>query len=186
MSTAEKITTADQLFRLPRGEFRYELVGGEPRMMSPAGPEHGAITQNVGWRLAKHVQEHKLGQTFAAETGFLIGRDPDTVRAPDVAFVSSAQLNRCGITATYYPEAPALVVEVVSPDDTAEAVDSKVHSWLAAGTKMAWVIYPKGRTVTVYHSLDNIQVLTDQDTLSGESVVPGFECQIADSFAGLN
>ncbi|MCG8449958.1 MAG: Uma2 family endonuclease [Pirellulales bacterium] len=182
MSTAEKITTAEELIQLPRGEFRYELVKGELRMMSPASSEHGAITQNISWRLAKYVHENNLGQTFTAETGFLIEHDPDTVRAPDVSFVSNEQLERHNISAAYYPEAPELAVEVVSPKDTAEEIDSKARCWLGAGTRLVWVIYPKGRTVTVYRSLNNIQVLNEQDSLSGESVVPGFVCAIADLF----
>lgn len=182
MSTATRITTAAELLRLPRGKFRYELIEGELRTMSPAGYEHGVIAQNLGWRLAKHVMENGLGQVPTAETGFLLEQAPDTVLAPDVSFVSKGQLKRCGMPKAYFPEAPALAVEVVSPNDTAEEVDGKIRYWLAAGTKLAWVIYPKGRTVTVYRSLDDIQVLSEQDSLSGESVVPGFTCAIADLF----
>ena len=83
------------------------------------------------------------------------------------------------------PEAPVLAVEVVSPDDTAEEVDAKIRSWLAAGTKLAWVLYPRGRTVTVYRSLDDIHVLTEKDQLKGDPVVPGFTCAIADLFSGI-
>jgi len=182
MSTATRVTTAAELLRLPRGEFRHELIAGELITMSPAGYQHGVIAQNLGWRLAKHALETGEGQVPTAETGFLLERNPDTVRAPDVAFVSDEQLQRCGVPTAYFPEAPALAVEVVSPDDTAEAVDSKIRDWLAAGTQLAWVIYPKGRTVTVYRSLDDIQVLSEKDSLSGESVVPGFSCAIADLF----
>jgi len=185
MSTATRITTATELLSLPRGEFRYELIQGELRTMSPAGFEHGVIAQRLGARMQMYVEEQDLGTVPTAETGFVLERDPDTVRAPDVAFVSKEQLDRCGMTKAYFPEAPALAVEVVSPDDTAEEVDSKIRDWLAAGTKLAWVIYPKGRTVTVYRSLDDIQVLSEQDLLSGESVVSGFECAIADLFPAV-
>jgi len=182
MSTATRVTTATQLLRLPRGEFRHELIQGELRTMSPAGSAHGFIIGNLSAILGHYILQNKLGLIAGAETGFLIEQDPDTVRAPDVAFVRNSQLERCGTPLAYFPEAPVLAVEVVSPDDTAEAVDLKIRSWLAAGTKLAWVIYPKGRTVTVYRSLDDIQVLSEQDSLSGESVVPGFECAIADLF----
>ena len=174
--------TATELLRLPRGEFRHELIQGELCTMSPAGSNHGFIIGNLSVILGHYVLQNKLGLIAGAETGFLIEQAPDTVRAPDVAFVSNAQLERCGTPLAYFPEAPVLAVEVVSPDDSAEAVDSKIRSWLAAGTKLAWVIYPKGRTVTVYRSLNDIEVLGEQDSLSGESVVPGFTCAIADLF----
>ena len=185
MSTAEKTMTADELIRMADDGWRYELVEGELRKISPPGSQHGAIALDLGWRLAQFVNQNKLGQVFAAETGFLISRDPDTVRAPDVAFVSKSQIQRCGLPVSYYPEAPALVVEVVSPDDTAEEVDSKMRCWLNAGTQLAWVVYPGGRTITVYRSLDDIRVLTEADTLSGENVVPGFECPVADIFQSI-
>ena len=182
MSTAARITTADQLLRMPDDGSRYELIEGELIKMTPAGFEHGVVTQNLSWLLTKFVREQGLGLVPTAETGFYLSRDPDTVRAPDVAFVPSSQLKRCGMPTSYFPEAPALVVEVVSPDDTAEKVDAKIRSWLSAGTELAWVVYPGGRTVTVYRSLDDIRVLTEQDQLDGESVVPGFQCRIADIF----
>lgn len=182
MSTSSHITTAAELLRLPRGQGRHELIQGELQMMSPAGFEHGAIAQRLGTKLSMHVDEKQLGVVLTAETGFVLSRNPDTVRAPDVSFVSNKQLERCGMPQAYFPEAPALAVEVVSPDDTAEAVDGKIRDWLTAGTKLAWVIYPKGRTATVYRSLEDICVLSEQDSLAGDSVVPGFTCVIADIF----
>jgi Uma2 family endonuclease len=182
MSTAAKPMTADELLRLSDDGYRYELIEGELRKMSPPGYEHGIVGQSLAWRLAAFVHQHDLGQVSAAETGFVLGRDPDTVRAPDVAFVSKEQIQRCGSPVSYFPEVPALAVEVVSPDDTAEEVDSKIRHWLSAGTKLAWVVYPRGRTVTIYRSLDDIRVLTDKEQLDGEDVVPGFQCRIADIF----
>jgi Uma2 family endonuclease len=182
MSTAERVTTADQLLRMPDDGYRYELIAGELIKMIPAGFEHGIITQNLSELLSQYVRKNSLGVVPTAETGFFLSRDPDTVRAPDVAFVPNSQLKRCGMPTSYFPEAPALVVEVVSPDDTAEKVDAKIRSWLSAGTQLAWVVYPGGRTVTVYRSLDDIRVLTEQDQLDGESVVPGFQCRIVDIF----
>jgi Uma2 family endonuclease len=182
MSTAAKIMTAEELLRLPDDGYRYELIEGELRKMTPPGYEHGIVGQSLAWRLAAFVHQHQLGHVPLAETGFLIGHDPDTVRAPDVSFVSMTQVQRCGLPVSYFPEAPALAVEVVSPDDTAEEVDSKIRQWLAAGTKLAWVVYPRGRTVTVYRSLEDIRVLTDKDQLDGEDVVHGFQCQVADIF----
>jgi len=185
MSTAEKLTTADELLRLPRGQFRYELVKGELHTMSPAGFEHGVIAQGIGTRLGMYVRDHDLGLVAGAETGFLIDRDPDTVLAPDAAFIRQARLDEIGLPKSFFPEAPTLVVEVASPGDTIEEVDTKIRRWLSAGAELAWVVNPSGRTVTIYRALDDIQVLTEKDTLSGDSVVPGFECRVADLFTGL-
>lgn len=185
MSIALRTMTAEELLRLPEDGYRYELLEGELQQMSPPGFQHGVVGEELASRLAEFARTHAIGRVTSAETGFLLARDPDTVRAPDIAFVCKEQLDRCGVPAGYFPEAPALAVEVVSPGDTAEEVDSKVRSWLAAGTQLAWVVYPGGRTVTVYRSLHDIHVLTEQDKLTGNSVVPGFECAVTDLFSGI-
>ena len=184
MSTALRTMTADELLRMPEDGYRYELIEGELHQMAPPGSQHGFVGQKLGWRLAQYVELNDLG-AVSGETGFLLSRNPDTVRAPDASFLTKEQLTRCGMPVGYYPEAPTLVVEVVSPGDTAEEVDSKVRYWLASGTQLAWVVYPRGRTVTVYRSLDDIHVLTEKDKLTGNSVVPGFECAVADLFSGI-
>jgi Uma2 family endonuclease len=108
------------------------------------------------------------------------------VLAPDVSFVRKARISVSGIPKEYFPEAPALVVEIVSPGDTAEEVDDKLRRWLAAGVELGWVIYPRGRTVTVYRSLDDIRILMANDSLDGEDDVPGFRCQVGDLFSALS
>ena len=178
--------TANELFRMPAEKsWRCELVEGELRRMTPAGSEHGVVSMEITMRLAQHVRDHRLGKVFSSETGFLISRDPDTVLAPDGAFVRQERLDEVGIPKAFFPEAPALVVEVVSPGDTVEEVDLKMRRWLTAGVELAWVVHPGGRTATVYRSTENIQVLTQNDTLVGDQVAPGFECRVADLFAGL-
>jgi Uma2 family endonuclease len=111
-----------------------------------------------------------------------MGSDPDTVLAPDCSFVRKERIGVLGIPKEYFPEAPALVVEVVSPGDTAEEVDDKIRRWFAAGAELGWVVYPRGRTATVYHGLDDIRVLMADDTLDGGAVVPGFRCRVGDLF----
>ena len=111
--------------------------------MTPAGNEHGKIAMSVAWRLAQHVEAHGLGAVYAAETGFRLASDPDTVRAPDAAFVSQARLDAVGAVAGYWPGAPDLVVEVVSPGDRYGEVAEKVADWLAAGTQMVVVVEPQ-------------------------------------------
>jgi Uma2 family endonuclease len=185
MSTAARLITADELLGMPADGFRYELVEGELRQMTPAGYEHGDIVGELHWRIGEFVHRHRLGRVLAAETGFLLSRNPDTVRAPDIAFIRAERRKVLGAPRGFFPEAPALVVEAVSPSDTVYELDAKMRNWLTAGVELGWVITPSARMVTVYRSQDDIQVLTEKDVLTGENVWPGFECAIADLFASL-
>jgi len=136
----------------------------------------------VAGPLDNHVTANKLGAVYAAETGFLISSDPDTVRAPDVAFVSQRRLDEIGDVEGYWPGAPDLVVEVISPSDTHTEVEEKVFEWLGAGALMVVVVNPRKRSVTVYRSLVDIRVLTESDRLDGGDVVPGWTMPVKDIF----
>ncbi len=120
---------------------------------------------------------------YAAETGFRLSTDPDTVRAPDVAFVSQARVETVGEVEGFWPEAPDLAVEVVSPGDSYTDVEEKVFAWLDAGTKMVVVINPRQRSATVYKSPSDITALAEADILDGGDVVPGFELAVREIFA---
>jgi Uma2 family endonuclease len=133
--------------------------------------------------LGRFVEEHQLGRMFMAETGFLIARDPDTVRAPDIAFIRSDHLPDDEPRETYWPGAPDLAVEVVSPGDTVGEVGEKVRDWLDAGSMAVWVVDPRAQTITVYRSPTDIDILTVKDELEGGDVVPGFRCAVAEVFA---
>ena len=183
MSTEVQLMTADELLALPRGEFRYELVNGELKKMSPAGQKHGRITVRLTEPLAKHVRDNQLGQVYAAETGFKLRSNPDTVRAADIAFVQRERLEVLGETESYWPGAPDLAVEVNSPSDTVREAEKKVIEWLEFGSRLVWVVSSKLHTVTVYRSLTDIVSLTENDTLNGGDVVPGFQISIAEIFA---
>jgi Uma2 family endonuclease len=183
MSTELQLMTADELLALPRGEFRYELVDGELKKMSPAGQKHGRITVRLTEPLAKHVRARQLGQVYAAETGFKLKSNPDTVRAADIAFVRRERLEILGETESYWPGAPDLAVEVNSPSDTVREVEKKVMEWLEFGSRLVWIVSSKLHTVTVYRSLTDIETLTEKDILDGGDVVPGFQISIAEIFA---
>jgi Uma2 family endonuclease len=180
--TLTKPTTADELFVMPDDGYRYELVEGELIRMSPAGNEHGRVTVRITSPLFVYVEAHHLGTVYAAETGFVIEENPDTVRAPDVAFVSQERLEASGPIKSYWRGAPDLAVEVVSPGDTVGEVEGKVAQWLASGTRMVWVVSPKLQSVTVYKSLKDIVTLTEKDHLEGDNVVPGFRIAVAEIF----
>ncbi len=174
MTTAQ-LMTADELLRMPDDGFCYELVRGELRRMSPAGYEHGKLTALLTGSLVQHVMAHDLGAVCAAETGFRIAADPDTIRAPDVAFIRRERLEETGEEKSFWPGAPDLAIEVVSPGDSYTEVEEKVCDWLAAGTRMVIVVNPQQRTAKVYRSLTEITVLTESDTLDGGDVVPGWK-----------
>ncbi len=174
--------TADELLVMDHGNFRYELVKGELRQMSPSGSEHGAIIVKLTIRLGGYVEANQLGVCFGAETGFFIERDPDTVRAPDLAFVRRERVPAEGITKKFWPGAPDLAVEVLSPDDRPKAVAEKVRNWLETGALMVWTVEPKRRTVTVHRPHEETIVLTEADELEGFDVVPGFRCRVSEIF----
>ena len=172
MTTTTRIT-AEQLLELPDDGFRYELLRGDLHQMSPAGDEHGEIAMHIGGNLWHHVSAYRLGKAYAAETGFVIARDPDTVRAPDAAFICQQRLDEMGLVSGYRPGAPALVAELLSPSDTYTYVQEKAMEWLEAGTRMVVVVNPRRQSVTVYRSLSDIVILTGNDVLDGGEVAPG-------------
>jgi len=182
-TTETRLVTADELLMMPDDGFRYELVKGELRQMSPAGHDHGRIVMELAVPLGQYVKSKKLGKIYAAETGFLIQTDPDTVRALDIAFLRQERVAEVGRSKGYWVGAPDLAVEVISPSDTVGEVEEKVEEWLEAGTRLVWVVSPKLQTVTVYRSLNDIATLTEKDTLEGGEVVPGFQIPVAEIFA---
>src|SRR4051812_26305530 len=126
MSTVS-LVTAEELLALPTGMGkRYELVAGELRVMSPSGWRHGQIVSNLHSLLGPHIRAKRLGLSFGAETGFRLARDPDTVRAPDFAFISNERLPSKAPTEAFWPGAPDLAVEVLSPSDRTGEVDEKI------------------------------------------------------------
>ncbi len=183
MAVVRQQVTAEELLHMPDDGFRYELVRGELRQMNPAGNVHGRIVVRITWRLAQHVEENRLGTVYAAETGFRLSSNPDTVRAPDVAFVSRTRVEMVGEVEGFWPEAPDLAVEVVSPGDSFAEVEEKVFDWLDAGTKMVVVVNPRQRSATVYKSLSDITALAEADVLAGGDIVPGFELAVREIFA---
>jgi Uma2 family endonuclease len=182
MSTATQLMTADDLWHLPNDGMRHELLKGVLYTMPPAGFEHGAVGISLSTPLDQHVRANRLGILVAAETGFLIATNPDTVRAPDIGFVRQDRIQATGIPRRYWPGAPDLAVEVVSPGDTVFEVDDKVQEWLAAGAGLVWVVNPRRRTVTVHRPSGTPVILTVNDVLDGEQVVPGFSIRVADIF----
>jgi Uma2 family endonuclease len=183
MATARQLITAEELLRMPDDGYRSELVRGELRKMAPAGHLHGRVAINVTTPLDRHVRAHHLGVVYAAETGFKLASNPDTVRAPDVAFIRRECVEEAGDVEGYWPGAPDLAVEVISPSDTYADVQEKVFDWLEAGTRMVILVMPRKRAVTVYRSLTDMIMLTEHDTLDGADVVPGWKIPVRELFS---
>jgi len=174
--------TAQELLQYSHEPYRHELIRGTLHEMEPPGAEHGAVAMRIGAMLDGHVGERQLGCVFAAETGFELASGPDTVRAPDAAFVSRERIAATGIPRGYWPGPPDLAVEVVSPSDRHSDVEGKALDWLAAGARAVVVVDPPRRTATVYRARDDIRVLHCDEPLDLGDVVPGWSPLVGDLF----
>lgn len=150
--------------------------------MPGAGALHGLIAFLVCKLLDAYVSEHDLGLVSADNTGYVLSRDPDVVRIPDVSFVSWERVPEEGVPEGYWPMAPDLAVEIVSPNDRADDVREKVWEYLEAGTRQVWVLWPRQRAASVYRKGAPTLELGAEDSLEGGEVLPGFRVRVSDLF----
>jgi Uma2 family endonuclease len=174
MAQETRAITADELFRMPDDGYKYELVEGRLRRMTPAGGLHGVVGMRLAGAILAHVDQHQLGVVFAADTGFKLASNPDTVRAPDVAFVSRGRVPTGGIPKAYWPGAPDLAAEVMSPTDLRSEIDEKIEEYVRNGVGVVWFVDPFARRVTVHRSGAPPLVLDETDILDGGDLLPGF------------
>lgn len=178
MATGD-LLTGDDLLRLNVQDKRAELVRGRLVIREPAGLRHGVVTMELARRLSEFVRSHALGIVVAAETGFKLSSNPDTVRAPDVAFVRASRVPD-PLPRGYAAIAPDLAVEVLSPDDRAGEVLAKVSDWLNAGCELVWVVDPERCVARVYRADGTESLLSAEGSLDGEDVLPGLTCPLGD------
>ena len=182
MVTTVQPMTAEALLEMPADGFRYELIRGELKKMPPTGYAHGKYELSIGASLAAHVKANRLGDASGGDAGFMLESNPDHVRAPDVAFVRRERAEVLGEVSGFFPGAPDLAIEIISPNDRYSEVEEKVADWLAAGTLAVIVVDPRRRSVKISRSLVNAIVLTEADTLAVEDVVPGWRMPVRDIF----
>ena len=182
-ATVTRPMMADELLRMPRGDFRCELVRGELRKYPFAGWVHGRQAASIAVSLGLHVEANRLGETRAAGTGFKLASDH--VRAPDAAFVRKERadaLMGSECDDRFFPGPPDLAVEVIERDDLYVDVEEKIADWLAAGTRAVIATNPLSRTVEIRRSQADIVVLSEDDVLEVQDVVPGWRMPVSEIF----
>jgi Uma2 family endonuclease len=174
--------TAEQLYELPDDGSRHELLRGT--LVSEPVPSrlHGRAVARLAELLRAFVGSRRLGVVYAGDAGFVLARDPDTVRGPDVAFVSAERERQADSVAPYFPGAPDLAIEVLSPSDRPREVLGKVSDYLTAGSRLVWVVDPLNEEVQVFRSPFTPRNLAGDDVLDGEDVLPGFHLRVASIF----
>ena len=190
MSTTTRLITADELLAMPprdeHGNYcLLELIRGELKRMSPTGLTHGVICIELGAKLSSFVKSNSLGLVCGGETGFIVERNPDSVISADLAFISRERLATVENREKFGPSAPDLAVEVLSPGNKAKEINEKIALYFAAGSRAVWVFNPRQRTATVYSSPSEFHTLSEQDTLEGGDVLPGFELKLSELFAAV-
>ena len=176
------LLTIEQFSKIVANGSRYELSRGELVPMTPVSFAPGKTVSNLLGLLIPFVNRENLG-TVGPEIGFRLSRVPDTLRAPDIAFVAKHREPQGPAAFKFAEIAPDLAVEVLSPEDSASEVLRKTEEYLAAGVRLVWIVDPATQTVTVYRSLDDVRVLIAAQDLDGGDVLPGFRTKIRDIFA---
>ena len=168
--------TADELFHLPDDGWRYELVRGELRKMSPAGADHGSVGAEIIASLVAYVKQRKLGKVYSSDTGFRISRDPDTVRAPDAAFVRA---ERAAPTRGFFDGPPDVAFEVVSPNDRYTEIDEKTRDWIRAGVEAVVIVDPDAKSARVERRGGGTPAV---DVIEIDDVIPGWKLPLGELF----
>ena len=175
------ITTVEDLLNAPADLGRCELVRGELVMMSPGKGRHGAIEARIVKLLANFVDSRELGTVFGSSAGYVLARNPDTVREPDVSFLSTARLADQDLD-SFLEGAPDLAVEILSPSNSARDMAAKADDYLAAGCQVVWVVDPLRKSVLVYHTDAPAIALTEDDTLTEAALLPGLSLKVREVF----
>lgn len=181
MTTARKVWTGEELEGMARDGRRYELLDGELVELAPNNGDHDEVCGFVTLVFGRHIIANKLGRSFSGETGYYLRRNPDRLRAPDFSFIAAERAPARGRRG-FLDVIPDLVVEVVSPGDTATEVEEKAMDWLRSGVRLVLVVYPSTRSVVAYRGPSSMQRYDYGDMLNAEPALPGFTCPVVRLF----
>ncbi len=180
----DRLVTAEELMRHPEWG-PCELIRGKVVPVCRPNAQHGFLMSEVGGEIRNFVRPRHLGRVITGDSGVFLEHDPDTVRGPDVYFISAARMPLNGIPPTFQEVAPDLCVEIVSPNDKMWKLKEKVAEFLKFGVKLVWVLHPKTRNARVYRADKSIELISSSGVLSGEDVLPGFTLSLKELFAPL-
>lgn len=184
MVVQERLMTAEEFGAMPDDGKRHDLVKGVVVEVSRPKPRHSVIQRRLAARIGDFVDDHDLG-VVTTEGGYILARNPDTVRGPDVGFISKTRLPDPDLD-EYIPMGPDLVVEIVLPNDTATEVNDKIKAYFRAGSRLVWVVYPDAQEVYAYSgSSTTVQIVGIDGTPDGADVLPGFTLPLREVFKGL-
>jgi Uma2 family endonuclease len=180
-SVAQHLITVEEFEKSPNSEHR-ELVRGEVIDTLPSGAQAGVVTATVAM-LLRDWAKRGSGGNVGVKAGFVLSRDPDTVRGPDVYYITANRGSWGGTPEGFWTLAPDLAIEIISPSETADEVQQKIDDFLAAGTPLVWVVYPRTEVVVVYAAGGMARTYRGEDVIEHPDVLPGFSCKVADLFA---
>lgn len=172
-----RLVTAEELAQIPNDDYHYELVEGRVIRVSPPGSRHAVLATRIAILLGQYVEAHDLGAVMTP-AGFTLATNPDTVREPDIAFVSRERIPQSGVPDGFWLGPPDLAVEIRSPGDRQSEIQAKVTDYLARGVRLVWVIDSRQQTVTVHQGRSAPVIRGIDDLLETGDVIPGFRCAV--------
>ncbi len=179
--TSDRLITGEELAQMP-GTDLCELIDGRIVPMSPTGEEHGRIEGNVYDALKHFARSHRLGKVLVGEVGIYTRRNPDSVRAADVLFISNDRYARRSHALAFLDVPPELVVEILSPRDTVMSLTEKLREYFAIGVGLVWVVDPRARRVYAYRALTDVREFVEADRLPGDDILAGFDVPVTSLF----
>jgi Uma2 family endonuclease len=176
--------TIDDLYALPDGGYRYDVIDGQLLRMSRAGRRHARIEMHIGLPLGGFVTSNSLGEAYGADAGYILSRDPLVFLSPDVSFVRQDRLpTPANVDDEGFLEiAPDLAVEVISPSNSAREMPDKVMVSLEHGMQQVWLVEPRRQIVTVYGPERTARIHRSGEVISGGELLPGFELVVDEIF----